>query len=160
MFAETSQKQTPSNQKVVSCLGKIMLIFSIGLLIFVAYKTITDYENFFTVYNLKSLLLPINLILLSLPFYYGLALYMEYESLFTVIKHLNRYKSPSVPKELMKATLLYANININKLSRVWKHHSYFNPQKETPNNYIKRIANKPQYIIGTNAKFSMILLMY
>ncbi len=151
-FAEVSQKQEPNHQKVASCFGKIMSIFGIGLIIFVIYKTITDYENFFTVYNLKSFLLPINLTLLSLPFYYGLALYMEYESLFTVIKHLKRYKSPSIPKELIRASLLYANININKLSRIRKYHSYFNPEKETPYSYVKRIANKPQYVIETNAK--------
>lgn len=151
-FAEVSQKQEPNHQKVASCFGKMMSIFGIGLIIFVIYKTITDYENFFTVYNLKSFLLPINLTLLSLPFYYGLALYMEYESLFTVIRHLKRYKSPSIPKELIRASLLYANININKLSRIRKYHSYFNPEKETPYRYVKRIANKPQYVIGTNAK--------
>lgn len=151
-FTEISQKQEPNHKKVASCFGKIALILSVGLIIFVVFKTIADYENLFTIYNIKSFLLPINLTLLSLPFYYGLALYMEYESLFTIIKHLNRYKSPSIPKKLIRASLLHANININKLSRIRKYHSYFNPEKETPYSYIKRIANKPQYTIGTNAK--------
>lgn len=151
-FAEMSQKQESNNKKVASCFGKIMLILGIGLIIFVIFKTIADYKNLLTGYNLKSLLLPINLTLLSLPFYYGLALYMEYESLFTVIKHLNRYKSSSIPKKMIRGSLLYANININKLNRIRKYHSYFNPEKESPYSYIERIANKPQYTIGTNAK--------
>ena len=153
-FAEISQKQNPSHHVVVSCFGKILSILSVGVLIFIIYKTVTDYENFFTILNLKSFLLPINLTLLSLPFFYGLALYLEYDSLFTVIKHRWK-KSPSVSKKLMIATLLYANGNINKLSRVWKHHSFFNSDKESPYSYIKRLANKPKYIIGSNAKLSI-----
>ena len=155
VFAEGSQQQEPNHKKVASCFGKIMLMLGIGLIIFVIYKTIADYDNLFTVYNLKSFLLPINLTLLSLLFYYGLALYMEYESLFTVIKHLNRYKSTSIPKELIRASLVHANININKLSRIRKYHSHFNPEKESPYSYIKRIANKPKYTIGINAKLQI-----
>ena len=154
-FAEATQKREPSHQQVASCFKKIMSIFGIGLLIFTIYKTVADYESFFTISTLQSFLLPINLTLLSMPFFYGLAIYMEYESLFTVIKHLRRHESPLIPKKLMRATMLYANVNINKLSRVWKYHSYFNPIKETPYNYIKRIVNKPQHVVGNNAKLSI-----
>jgi hypothetical protein len=153
-FAEVSQKQEPDHQLTASCLKKIIALLSVSLFIFVLYKTMTDYEGLFTIYNLKSFLLPINLTLLFLPFFYGLALYMEYETLFKVMKQMRRYE-PSISKKLIRATLLYANVNINKLSRIWKHHSYFNPAKENPYNYIKRIANKPQYVIGTNAKLSI-----
>ena len=97
-FAEATQKREPKNQQVASCFGKIMSIFGAGLLIFTTYKTVTDYANFFTISNLKSFLLPINLTLLSLPFLYGLALYMEYENLFKVIKHLRKHELPSIPR--------------------------------------------------------------
>ncbi|MEG2070376.1 MAG: hypothetical protein RR034_03270 [Bacteroidales bacterium] len=57
-------------------------------------------------------------------------------------------------QSLINATLLYANININKLYRVRKYYSYYDSTIEPPYNYIKRIANKPKYVIGSNAKFS------
>lgn len=100
----------------------------------------------------KSFLLPILLAILTLPYFYALALYMNYESYITVVKHIHRNKESKISKGLIRATLKYANVNLNTLKRIWKYQVHFDSSKENPDEYIKRVAKKPKYIISDKAK--------
>lgn len=115
---------------------------------------IKDYGNLLLIYNVKILLLPIFLTLLSIPCFYIVALILEYDSVLTSIKHIWR-DNPSVAKDMNKATKRYANINLKSLSRIWKYHALYDPAKDSVSDYIKRILQKSQYTIGRTARLSI-----
>lgn len=141
--------------KLNSCLNIILSLIVICMLLFSIYKSIVNYEYFFSVSTLKSFLLPIILTLLSLPYYYGIVLYMRYESFIVVVKHTHRYENPLGVKDFIKATIKYANININTLGRIWKYQALFNASKDNAFDYVKKISQKPKYIIGDTAKLKI-----
>jgi hypothetical protein len=85
-FAEIYGK----NKKVSKVLYNILSIIGLAYFVYALYRTILDYKSFFTVYNLKSLGLPILLTILILPFFYFLALYKLYDELF---RHVNYLKN-------------------------------------------------------------------
>lgn len=155
IFAEYSSKQEESHKKVVALCKNILGLIGLVMIGYVIYRTITGYELLLSTSNLKLFLLPILLTTLTLPYFYTLALYMNYESFITVVKHLHRNEDPKISKRLIKATLKYANININTLKRIWKYHIHFNSSKESPDEYIKRVAKKPKYIISDRAKLPL-----
>lgn len=152
VFAEHSSKQEENQKKVVTFCKNVLGLIGLGLIVYVVYKTITKYELLFSVSNIKSFLLPILLAILTLPYFYALALYMNYESYITVVKHIHRNKESKISKGLIRATLKYANVNLNTLKRIWKYQVHFDSSKENPDEYIKRVAKKPKYIISDKAK--------
>lgn len=154
-FAEHSSKQEESHKKVVALCKNILGLIGLVMIGYVIYRTITEYELLLSISNLKSFLLPVLLTALTLPYFYALALYMNYESFITVVKHLHRNGDPKISKRLIKATLKYANININTLKRIWKYLAHFNSSKESPDEYIKRVAKKPKYIISDKARLPL-----
>ncbi len=154
-FAEHSSKQEESHKKVVALCKNILGLIGLVMIGYVIYRTITEYKLLLSISNLKSFLLPIILTTLTLPYFYALALYMNYESFITVVKHLHRNEDPKISKGLIKATLKYANININTLKRIWKYQVHFNSSKESPDEYIKRVAKKPKYIISDKARLPL-----
>jgi hypothetical protein len=152
VFEEHSSKQWKKHKQVVTLCKNILGLIGLGLIVYVVYKTITEYELLFSVSIIKSFLLHILLTILTLPYFYVLALYMNYESYIIVVKHIHRNKEPKISKGLIRATLKYANVNLNTLKRIWKYQIHFDPSKENPNEYIRRIAKKPKYIISDKAK--------
>lgn len=152
VFAEHSSKQEESHKKVITLCKNVLGLIGLGLIVYVVYKTITEYELLFSVSNIKSFLLPILLAILTLPYFYALALYMNYESYITVVKHIHRNKEPKISKGLIRATLKYANVNLNTLKRIWKYQVHFDSSKENPDEYIRRVAKKPKYIVSDKAK--------
>lgn len=155
VFAEYSSKKNSEQEKVVTLCKTILAIIGLGAICYVTYKTITEYELLFSYTNLKSFLLPIFLTILTLPYFYGLALYMNYESFITVVKHLHRNEEPSISRGIIKATFKYANINLSTLKRIWKYQVHFNSSKDNPDEYIKQIAKKPKYTISNITKLGM-----
>lgn len=158
VFASILQVTTEKNndqKKVHSCLGRLLSLIGLSMIGFAIYKTIIDHENFFSIPNLKSFSLPIFLTILSLPYFYVLALYMSYESYITIVKHLHRYENPKGVKDFIKATFKYANVNLNTLSRIWKYQSLFNASKDDPFEYVRKVSQKPKYIIGDTAKLKI-----
>ena len=65
----------------------LLVIWGIIILIHAVSSTVQDPEAFFNLDTLKSLLLPVFLLILNLPVVYGLALYSGYEQLFIRIKN-------------------------------------------------------------------------
>lgn len=157
-FASILQVTTGKNddqKKVHSCMGRLLSLIGLSMIGFAIYKTVLDYENFFSIPNLKSFLLPIFLTILSLPYFYALALYMSYESYIRIVKHLHRYQNPKGVKDFIKATFKYANVNLKTLSRIWKYQSLFDASKDDPFEYVRKVSQKPKYIIGDTTKLKI-----
>lgn len=153
-YAEIYQQQEPKYKVTTSCIKKILSLIGYGIFIYVIWMAIKDYGNLLLIYNVKILLLPIFLTLLSIPYFYVVALIIEYDSVLTSIKHIWR-DNPSVAKDMIKATKRYANINLKSLSRIWKYHALYDPAKDSVSDYIKRILQKSQYAIGRTARLSI-----
>lgn len=153
-YAEIYQQQEPKYKVTTSCIKKILSLIGYGIFIYVIWMAIKDYGNLLLIYNVKILLLPIFLTLLSIPCFYIVALILEYDSVLTSIKHIWR-DNPSVAKDMIKATKRYANINLKSLSRIWKYHALYDPAKDSVSDYIKRILQKSQYTIGRTARLSI-----
>lgn len=148
-------RKEPNLEKISLSLGKILTLIGFSMILFTVYKTVSDYNNFFSILNLKTFLLPIILTVLSLPYFYGLTLYMRYENFITVVKHTHRNENPTIINNLIKATFKYANLNINTLGRIWKYQINFNPLKDNPYNFIKTVSKKPKHHIANTAKLKM-----
>lgn len=154
-FSQETEAKKPTQQKVNSCFGKLLSAIGLSMILFSIYKSVADYESFFSISNLRAFLLPISLTILSLPYFYMLALYISYESYITVVRHLHRHENPKGVKDFIKASFKYANINLNTLSRIWKYQSLFNTSEDDPFEYVKKVSQKPKYIVGDTAKFKV-----
>lgn len=150
-FAEDSSKQEVNHEKVFILCKKVLEFIGIVMFCYVIYKTITEYKLLFSVTNLKSFILPVLLVLLTIPYFYLLSLYMIYENFIVIV---NRFynEDPIISKSLIKATFKYANININTLKRIQKYQVSFDSSKEKPYEYIKRVSKKVVYVISREAK--------
>lgn len=138
--------------KINSFVEKLLTTIVLFMVLFSIYQSITEYRSFFSTSTLKSFLLPIILTILSLPYFYILALFISYDSFIRIVKHLHRNENQKIAEELIKATIKYANINLTTLRRIWKYQVAFNASEDKPYEYIKKASKKPKYIIGDTAK--------
>ena len=111
-------QKDPKHIKVNKFLKSILSLFGFIMLASVLYKSFGDYKNLFTIDNFKSIYLPIVLTILTIPFYYLLALFMIYEEFFIRIDFM--FNDQKIKKELKKQILINANFNINYLSNIKK----------------------------------------
>lgn len=102
----------PNTKIVANILKGLLTTIGFGLLIYGIYQMITNYEDFFTLSNLKSFLLPPIFTLLFLPLIYFTVLYIKYERAFM---NLRRYKflSENRKRKIRISILKYANIKFN-----------------------------------------------
>lgn len=142
-----------SDKKLKSRIGSLMTFVGLATMAFVLYNSIVDYKSLFAKDSLLSLLLPIWLAISTLPFYYFVAMYMEYELLFTTLKHIHRNVNKSIVRNLLIASVIYANFSIVRIGRIKKHQIFFNASRDNPYQYIRLISRPKKYIIGNNAKF-------
>jgi hypothetical protein len=77
--AETKTEFRPAKR----LLGGMMAVFGLGLLIYIAVSVATGFHDFATVKHFEDFMVPVVLTIVVLPFYYLLAVYAAYESLFT-----------------------------------------------------------------------------
>lgn len=140
-FAEYSSKKEESYKKVNILCKNILVLIGLGAIGYVIYKIITEYNLLFSFSNLKSFLLPIILMILTLPYFYFLALFMRYETLFIRVNSL-KYRGEGQIKKAKMQILISANISLNKLFRVNRD---FMSLKSTEDiqKQIKKIAKKP-----------------
>lgn len=87
------------------------------ILIFVTYKTFTAYKALFTIYNLKSLLLPIIFTILFLPMVYLITVLMKYEIIFQEINWYQFIESER-KLEIKKAILRQGKLNLDALNKI------------------------------------------
>lgn len=156
VFAENSSKQKENHKKVDVLCKNILGLIGLGMIGYVIYKTITEYNLLLSVSNLKSFLLPILLVILTLPYFYFFALFMRYETLFVRVNRL-KYIGEGQIKKVKMQILISANISLTKLFRVNRD---FMSLKSTEDiqKQIKKIAKKPLHKkvkIGNEAKIEL-----
>ncbi|KFF05834.1 hypothetical protein [Flavobacterium reichenbachii] len=102
------------NKMLTNLLSNIIAIIGLLYFVFAIYKTFHDYQNFFSVHNLNSLILPVLLSFVSIPLFYFLALYNTYEQLFLRLPIMN---SDSKIQKKLKFQIFYkANLNLAKVN--------------------------------------------
>lgn len=116
LFTKNSAKTNFEHIKVVKLLNYIISAFGLFIFFFVIYKTFFEYSELLKLINLKLFLLPIILVILTLPFFYFLALFINYEILFVRIRFM--FADKKIKNELKKNILFSANISLNKLERI------------------------------------------
>lgn len=113
-FSQTDKK----HQVVTNLFTNILTLIGTGYFLYALYKTILDYKTLFTTQNLFSLLLPIILTITILPFLYGLALFMKYETLYIRIRFMTNDNDKK--REIKKAIFSTAKFNLSKLKVIDK----------------------------------------
>lgn len=113
-YSQTDKKYEP----VEKLFRTIISIIGLMLLVYIIYETVVEFQKTFTIQNLKSLLHPVIMTFLFLPFAYMLALYMTYEVLFIRVDFLARDKK--VARRIKRQIILTANLNIERLNRISK----------------------------------------
>lgn len=155
LYIMREQYQKSEDKIIVSCIDHTLSLAGYIIFIYVLWMTVKDYQNLFAIATLKTFLLPILLTSLSIPYFYVIALIVEYDSVLMIIRHTRRNDNPTVAEDMIKATIRYANVNLKSLSKVWRYHALYDPAKENASDYIKRIVAVPQYTIGHLAKLTV-----
>lgn len=98
-----------------------IVLSSMGLVFFVyaIYMISNNFDNFMSISNLRDFLLPIFLTILFLPFVYFVALYSNYESLFTRMPFF--IKDDKLLSYSKRKTLFSFTLNLYALDR-WSRH--------------------------------------
>jgi hypothetical protein len=94
----------------------IVVIYGFTILVFSAIKLVSDFQNVWTINNLRDFSLPIILSITFLPLLYVFALYLAYEHLFNRIVWItgNDKETASVTK---KRIFTLCHLNLTKLNR-------------------------------------------
>lgn len=122
-------------------LKKVTVFFGTLLLLYVAYKTISGFNAVVTYQNALLLLLPPVLTILIIPYLYGIALYMSYESLLVRLKYLLNYQDqwPEARKLIFKV----ANVRLGRVNAINKGFSkFYYYHSADRREYLKGLANK------------------
>ena len=98
--------------------SNILSIVGFSLFGIIIYKTITQYNNLFTIENLKEFLFSPVMTVLILPFIYFTALYFKYDEMFRMINFA--FKDHQRIKILKRKILRNVNFNLKRLSIVRK----------------------------------------
>jgi hypothetical protein len=115
---QTFSKSDKKYEPVTKVFTNILALIGTTYFLYALYKTVADYSSLFTKQNLFSLLLPIILTLALLPFLYGLALYMKYETLFIRVQFMTNDKDKNA--KLKQAIFSTAKFNLSKLKIIEK----------------------------------------
>ncbi len=107
-----SNKQYEAVQKSLNYVMAIIGTFFIG---YALYMTVSDFNNFFTLNNFESFILPVLLTIMFLPFIYSWALYANYETLFIRLQFFVRDKS--LLSYVKKKTILAFRLNLWSLNK-------------------------------------------
>lgn len=96
----------------------ILSIIGIYILIFTIFQIAKNFQDFRTMHNLESFLLPIIFTLLYLPFIYLLALFAEYELLFMRIGSFWLKDNKKLSKYAKRQALRTCLFSLNKLKKL------------------------------------------
>jgi hypothetical protein len=143
--ADLDKKNTQISNFLKIILGLIGLTF----IAISFYKTFHDLSEFLTLHTLVEFLLPLILSLLQIPFFYALALCMQYETLFVRINFM-QVMSAEKRKLIKKYILLTANISLNKISLISKHISKIDLHQSTDIKITIRTLLKTHTITDTD----------
>ncbi len=133
-YSETDKKYEP----VERIFRNIISIVGLLLLVYIIYETVVEFQKTFTIQNLKSLVHPVIMTFLFLPFAYILALYMKYEVLFVRVDFLARDKK--VARRVKRQIILTANLNIERLNQISKNLYIVDFTPNDINGFVKKIG--------------------
>lgn len=108
-------KEDKRYQVVKRFLNGLLVLFGLTLLGYAIYSLFYTQNQFLSIYTLKSLLLPIVLLVLNLPVIYGLALYSAYENVFVSMR-----VSEAEKKKMKWKVIRFAGISLSKISAIRK----------------------------------------
>lgn len=120
LVSQNKDEYQPVNKLTSKIIGFVGLVY-FG---FALYKIIFHNQNIFSNHNLNTLILPVLLTVLSIPFFYFTALYSNYERLFMRVKFMN--KDAEIQQKLKKQILWKAKLNLNKLNKIDNNLTGFN----------------------------------
>lgn len=106
----------PKHKQVEEILKKFVSFIGIIIIGYVIFKTYNQYKDLLSIAQLKTFLLPIVLTVLFLPFVYGLAIYMVYESIFIRLPFI--IKDKKLRDKTKNIIIKIANIDIGKLNNI------------------------------------------
>lgn len=136
---QTVSEMDKKNEQVTKLLKNITAMIGLILVVYVSYKTFTNYDKLLGLNNLFSFLLPIILTITILPFIYFLALYINYESLFVRIQFISQ--DNIIKRRLKTEILLTANFDIAKILLINKKlNKYDLTQSDDIKKYVKSLA--------------------
>ncbi len=92
----------------------ILTIYGFAALSFSVIEIIQNFDEFATIYNIKSLLLSPIITILFVPFMYLLGLYMVYELFFTRIKRIHR-DNKELSRFVVRQILWKCNFSLKKV---------------------------------------------
>ena len=108
----------PEHKQAKVLLDYALGLFGIVLIVFTIREISTDFQNFATLKNMRDFLLPIVFTIAFLPFTYLMALFVQYESIFTSIEIVN---TDSVLARYTKWNIFAAcRLNLRKLNKFSK----------------------------------------
>ena len=93
----------------------LLAIIGFMLLIFVSYALLGDINSFLTFRNLQIMLLPVAFSLFYAPSIYLLALYMHYQSLFTIMSYM--FPKLAHSKRIQGMCIRKCGISVKKVCR-------------------------------------------
>lgn len=112
LVSENKNEHKPVNKLTSKINGIVGLIY----FVFALYNLIFQNQNIFSNHNLNTLILPVLLTILSIPFFYFTTLYSNYERLFLRVKFMN--ENVEIQHKLKRQILWKAKLNLNKLSKL------------------------------------------
>lgn len=108
-FSQANKK----HESVTKLLRKIIDAIGVVIFIVVIVKTIQKYQDLLTLHALNSLLHPIIMTVLILPYIYCFALYIRYDELFTLAKNFAKDKRKW--SKIKRQIMWHGNLSLSRL---------------------------------------------
>jgi len=111
------QKREYTSKKNIA--SYLVVLYGFIIFIFSIVSVISDFDNVWTLNNLRAFLLPILLLITFIPFLYFLAIYIVYELLFIRLDKILKIDK-AISRYEKKKILVLCNINLMRLNKFVK----------------------------------------
>lgn len=146
VYSEISAQTNKEHKKAHSCLNKLLIIINLVYIGFALYKTIIGFKTIPWADVSKQFILPVVLTISSIPYFWGLALYMKYESMFITNNIIFKERSKIEKLKIKFYILYYGNFSFKRVYRIWKRIGFLAYEGGTNyRKYIKQAVSDPAY---------------
>lgn len=150
-YSEYYTKNGQDYHKVHSCLNILLSIIGIVYLGFTFYKAIIGFDSINWIDISQQLMLPIILTILFIPYYWLLALYINYEKIFVAINVMFRHKNKYERYRIKFYILYYGCLSLKRINRINNKISFLAYQNTTNyKSFFKEAVRVPLYINYSN----------
>lgn len=150
-YSEYYTKNGQDYHKVHSCLNILLSIIGIVYLGFTFYKAIIGFDSINWIDISQQLMLPIILTILFIPYYWLLALYINYEKIFVAINVMFRHKNKYERYRIKFYILYYGCLSLKRINRINNEISFLAYQNTTNyKSFFKEAMRVPLYINYSN----------